>query len=102
MESYQVEEGDVKVGLVSEETAQKAAQARHHFVILKFEGSILFQNSNLTSLANYLSIHMKNLHTDFNQNFTEFRRIFSRLMRNPQNAEFLMDSSKFSEFQAEF
>ena len=32
---------------------------------------------------------------DFDQNFTEFRRIFQRMMSNPQNAEFPMDSSRF-------
>ena len=33
--------------------------------------------------------------TDFDQNFTEFRRILQKMMSNPKNAEFPMDSSRF-------
>ena len=39
--------------------------------------------------------------TDFDQNFTEFRRILQRMMSNPKNAEFPMDCSRISRILAE-
>ncbi len=48
----------------------------------------------------YFSTLFMEFCTCFNQNFTEFRRVFERMMRNPKIAEFLMDSSKFSQILA--
>ena len=43
----------------------------------------------------YFSTFFIEFCTDFDQNFTEFRRIFQKMMSNPKNAEFPMDSSRF-------
>ena len=43
----------------------------------------------------YFSTFFIDFCTNVDQDFTEFRRIFQKMMSNPKNAEFPMDSSRY-------